>query len=92
MNVVGDLIELRSTHAERAVAVLLLEYQTTFVQESRGICLEEVHCGCQRYGCGQQEKKVAVVRYSSCSKKRDLIPARDRRNKGIEAFLKFPWN
>jgi hypothetical protein len=91
-NVSCDPIKLRSTHAERPIPVLPLEYQATFVQESRGICLEEIDCGCQRYCCGQQEENVAVVRHSSCSKKRDPMPARDRRNKGIEAFLKFRWN
>jgi hypothetical protein len=91
-NVGRNLLKLRSTHAERPIPVLPLEFQAAFVQESRGVCFEEIDCGCQGYGCGQQEEKVAMVCHSSCSKKRDLTPDRDRRNKGIEAFLKFCWD
>ena len=35
---------------------------------------------------------MAVVRHSSCSKKRDFMPERDRRNKRIETFLEFRWD
>jgi hypothetical protein len=41
------------------------------------------------YRCRQQEEKMAVVRHSSRSKKRDFMPERDRRNKRIETFLEF---
>ena len=86
------LVELRNTHAESPIPVLPLKYEATVVQESRGVCFEDVDCGCQRYCCGQEEEKMAVVRHSSCSEKRDFMPACDRCNKRIESFLEFHWD
>ena len=63
----GYLIELRRTHAEGPISVLPLKCEATLVHESRGVCLERVDRGCQRYCCRQQKEEMAVVRHSSCS-------------------------
>jgi len=88
-NVSDDLIDLRNTHAKGPVAVLPLKREAAFVQESRGVCFKDVDCGCQRDRCRQEEEKMAMVRHSSRSKKRNFMLTRNRCNERLEPFLKF---